>query len=90
MTKLENLLKRFDEELGFRFDIEAPQDNILRNEVKKFLRSAIQEALEDVIGEEAKGEGSADEQQFSFGRVSGYNEKRQEVINKAKDWGLTK
>jgi len=55
-----------------------------RSEIKQFYRQKMKEWALEMIGDDTTGEGNADEQQFSFGFVSGYNQRGEEIRERIK------
>ena len=95
--KLE-ILKRFEEEFVANDILDCiPEKNWeeMKGEVRNFLCSALQEFGEDLVGEEEEIEQGINAiaepaRAFRNHQKIGENKKRQEVINKVKEWGINK
>ena len=87
-NKLENLLQRFDEEFRGYLVVTDGRDTVRkpRNDIKQFLQEAIQEVIEDMVGERY----IPFPQTTQYAKVfkTGYKYSRRELIQKAKQWGV--
>ena len=78
-------IKQIEEEFSKKIDFHFQHFGAMtNNKIQQFYRQKMKEWSLDCVGEDMTGEGSADEQQFSFGFVSGYNQRGEEIRERIK------
>jgi len=98
MTKVNKILKKFEEEFVADDILDCiPEENWeeMKGEVGNFLCSALQAFGEDLVGDEEKIEQGINiivepKKAFRNHQKVGKNKKRQEVVERLKEWGLDK